>query len=461
MIAIEHAGSPPSPDLASASALELASRIRRRDLSSVELTRHCLQVVARKNRDVSAFVELDERRALRAAEQADVRVARGGELPILLGIPSGIKDHEHMRWMRTRAGSRALSWVVSPIDSALAKACRFGGLVLLGKLATSELTILPFVHTDVHPPTRNPLALDYYAGGSSGGSAAAVASGMLPIAPGSDGAGSIRIPASFCGLVGFKPGRGTVFHEHEVTDPMEISAVGPLARNVRDAAALLDLLTGRRLHVDPYPAGSFLAACSEPPQGLRIHFGVRTPLAGVEPEIEAVVRHAARTLEGVGHRVEEGGAIDASVDEFLPLMAKMVRAVPIPPFVESMLQPTTRWLRERGRGISRSDLRRTVQILSDRVLAWFGDADAWLLPTSPVLPPKVGCYADLGGEAVFRAIAATGAFTAAFNVSGQPAVSLPAGRSNAGLPIGVQLVGRRGADRRLVALAAALERALA
>src|SRR5207245_2581419 len=129
-----------------------------------------------------------------------------------------------------------------------------GGLVLLGKLATSEFTILPYVHTDLGPPTRNPHDPRHYAGGSSGGSAAAVASGMLPIAPGSDGAGSIRLPASFCGLVGVKPGRGTLFHEHGITDPVEMSAVGPLAQDVRDAAALLDVLAGRATHVDPPPA---------------------------------------------------------------------------------------------------------------------------------------------------------------------------------------------------------------
>lgn len=446
--------------LPSSPALALARRLRAREVSAVELTRASLDVIARKNPEIAAFVEMDERRALRAAEEADRRLARGGDLPLFLGIPSGIKDHEHMRWMRTRAGSRALTWVISPLDSLLARRCREGGMVLLGKLSTSELTILPFVHTDIHPPTRNPIDPRHYSGGSSGGSAAAVAAGMVPIAPGSDGAGSIRIPASFCGLVGIKPGRGVLFHEHAAVDPVEMSAIGPLAQNVRDAAALLDVLAGQPLHVDPPPPSSFLAACAERPGALKVRIGLLSPLATVDPEVEAAVRRAARALEELGHHVDEGGPIEGTLEEFLPLMARMVRGVPLPPFTERLLQPTTQWMRQRGKGTSKAEVIQRAKELARRVLAWFGDADLWVLPTSPRLPPAVGEYEGLDGEAVFRAVVPIGAFTAGFNVSGQPAVSLPAGRSANGLPIGIQLVGRPGADRQLVAVAARLEEAM-
>ncbi len=452
---------PTSPsELLSGSALALAERLRRREVSAVEVVRAAFQVVAQRNPDLQAFVELDERRAVAAATRLDARGARGPDRPLFQGVPSAIKDHEHMRWMGTRAGSRALSWVVSPFDSLLARRCREGGMVLLGKVSTSELTILPIVDTELHPPTRNPVHRDHYAGGSSGGSAAAVASGMIPIAPGSDGAGSIRLPASFCGLFGFKPGRGVLFHEHGMTDVVEISAVGPLARDVRDAAGLLDVLAGRPLFQARPAEGSFLAALESRPRALRIRSCVRSPLGDVHSEVVEAVERARGKLEELGHGVDDLPPLEGSVDEFLPLMARMVRGVPLLPWTEGRLQPTTRWLRERGRGVTRAAALACAAALERKVLDWFGDADALLLPTSTGLPPAVGQYADLDGEGVFRAVAPLGAFPAPFNASGQPACSLPCGRSASGLPIGVQLVGRRGRDHELLGLAADLELAL-
>ncbi|HVY49743.1 MAG TPA: amidase [Minicystis sp.] len=443
------------------SARDLAARLRRREVSAVEVTRRALAEVARRDGEIAAFVEVDERDAMRAAAEADARLARGGELPAFLGVPTGIKDHEHVRGMGTRAGSRALAWVVSPFDSKLTRRCREGGFTILGKLSTSELTILPFVDVGLHPPTRNPRSPSHYAGGSSGGSAAAVAAGFVPIAPGSDGAGSIRLPASFCGLVGIKPGRGVVFHEHAIVDPIEMSAVGPIAHDVRDAAALLDVLAGRAAHrAEPAP-GSFRAAADAPPEHLKVRVGTRSPLADVHPEITAAVERAARALGRLGHRVADGAPLDGRVEEFLPLMARMVASVPLLPLSSRWLQPTTRWMREEGRRTTRADAIGCGKALERKVLAWFGDADAWLLPTCPLPPPAVGQFEGLSGEGVFRAVVPYGAFTAPFNASGQPAISVPAGSTKAGLPIGVQLVGRPGGDRLLVGLAAALERALA
>jgi len=444
----------------SETALALADKIRRREVSSVEATKSALDAITRENPHIHAFVELDEKRALRAAEEMDRRIAKNGaELPLFAGVPTGIKDHEHMRFMGTRAGTKALTWFVSPIDSELARKCRDGGMILLGKLSTSELTILPFVDTEIHPPTRNPVHTDHYSGGSSGGSSAAVASGMVPIAPGSDGAGSIRLPASFCGLVGYKPGRGVLFHEHAAVDPFEISAVGPIAKTVRDAAALADVLRRRTVHSKKPAPGSFLAALERPPARLKIKLGVRSSLTHVEPEIESAVRSAAEKLAELGHHVEEGGPFAGTLEEFLPLMARMVRHVPLPPFTEHLLQPTTRWMREQGKGYSKADVVACGAALERRVHDSFGDADVWIVPTCAVHPPKVGQYQGMTGEEVFRSVVPIGAFTAPFNVSGQPAVSVPMGRAKNGLPMGVQLVGRRWTDRKLLALAAELEAA--
>ena len=456
---MQQAGGAAGSDLP-ASALEAAALLRRRALSSVELVRHHLDVVARRNPELGSFVELRAERALAAARRADARLAQGGDLPAFLGVPTGIKDHEHLRGSFSRVGSRAFRWVLSPIDGPVASACRRGGFVFLGKLATSELAILPFIHTALHPPARNPIAPDHYAGGSSGGSAAAVASGMLPIAPGSDGGGSIRIPASFCGLVGVKAGRGTLPHPYDLVDRVRISAIGPLARTVRDAAALMDVLAGRSVYVDPAPPDSFLAACGRSPERLRIRVLRTSPHARVDPEVDACVLRAARLLEGLGHHVDEAPPLTAEIDEFIPLMARMVANVPIPPFMNRLLQPTTRWLRGRGKLVSNADAQALRIVLAERVLGWFGDADAWITPTVPETAPRVGAFDQLDGEAVFRAAAPIGAFTAPYNVSGQPAASVPAGCSSARLPIGLQIVGPPQGERVVLALAAVLEETL-
>ncbi|HKP60454.1 MAG TPA: amidase [Polyangiales bacterium] len=441
-------------------ARELAELLRRRELSSVELTRATFAKIAEQDASLGAFVELDERRALAAAEAADRSLRAGGTLPPFLGVPTAIKDSEHVRFLHTRVGSRAFKWIRSPVDSKLAQRCRKAGFVIVGKTSTSELTILPFVHTDLGPPTCNPRAPEHYAGGSSGGAAAAVAAGMVPIAPGSDGAGSIRLPAAFCGLVGIKPGRGALFNEHLSVDATQLSAIGPLAHTVRDAAALMDVLDGRSTLDAP---DSYSAATKQLPSKLRIRVGLSHHLTSIEPEIEAATRRAARQLELLGHHVEEGPPPPPiAVDEFLPIMGRLMANIPVLPFTSHTLQPTTRWMRELGKAVTRPDARRRHDALQAQLDAWFAadGVDAWLFPTCAVSVPKLHQYAGLHGEAVFRAVVCIGAFTAPFNITGQPALTLPAAVSQSGLPIGVQLVMKRNEERKLLGLAASLEQTL-
>ncbi|MBS1120373.1 MAG: Amidase [Deltaproteobacteria bacterium] len=430
--------------LASDSALDLAARLRRREVSSVELTQGSLATIRRDNPDLGAFVGVAEARALRQARRADALIARGVQAPFL-GVPTGIKDFEHLRGHVTGYGSRAFRWLYAPVDGFSARACREAGFVLLGKLATSELAILPFIES---PPSRNPHARDHYAGGSSGGSAAAVAANMIPIAAGSDGGGSIRIPASFCGLVGLKTGRGTLQGMSPALDPAGIAVSGPLARTVRDAAALTDVLAGTH--------DRFLSACGEPVPTLRVRVLASSHLVDVDPEIAAATHAVAQQLASEGHHLEDAPPLAGELEDFLPIMAHMAGRLPLVLGMRRLMQPSTLWLHGRGQGVSHGDAVAAGAALARRVFAWFGDADVVVTPTAGVLPPRVGSFANLDGEATFRAAAPLGAFTAAFNASGQPAISIPAARSRSGLPIGVQLVGRMGGERLLLALAASL-----
>jgi amidase len=234
-------------------------------------------------------------------------------------------------------------------------------------------------------------------------------------------------------------------------DVTGISSLGPLANSVRDAAAMIDLLS---LH----PDGSFTRAVDAPVPSLRIKVLVRPALAevSVAHEHAAAATAVGRRLEELGHAVADATPFYGELDEFLPIMSRMVARVPLLPGMVRLLEPSTQWLRERGRGVTRADVLATADRISRTVLDWFGDADIVVSPTVAQPAPRVGAFADLDGEGVFRSAAALGAFTAPFNVSGQPAISIPWGKTSTGLPIGVQLVGRRGTDRQLLALAARL-----
>ena len=442
-------------------ALELARRVRARTVSSEELTRYFLGRIARHNPRLSAFVTVLEARALRHARAMDRAVAAGEPLAPFHGVPTAIKDLNLVRGTPTRMGSRAFRHFWSPIDDRVAAQLRRGGFVFLGKLATSELGAMPVTEPDIHPPTRNPWNLDHSSGGSSGGSSAAVAAGLLPLAQGSDGAGSIRIPASFCGLYGIKPSRGRVQNAFGFPDQEILYTDGPLARTVDDAAAMLDVLAGvtvGRPHWAPPPPRPFAELARESPKGLRVRLVLENPVASVDPEAAAAARKIAQALERLGHAVEEWRPVEASFEEFLPVWQHLVASTPWVRW--SKVQPITRWLGEAGRRVDAREIRAVKQRLVARALDWFEGADLVVSPTTPTPAPRVGSFRHADPAEAFRAAAPLGAFTAAFNLTGQPAASVPAGLSASGLPLGVQLVGRPLADATVLAVSRQLEEAL-
>jgi amidase len=447
------------------SALEQAALVASGELSAEELTRLYLDRIARLDPALHAFTDVFRRRALVAARLKDARRRLHKRTPALPfdGVPIGIKDLNFVRGAPTRWGSRAVPHLTLPFDDYNVAQLRRGGFVIVGKLATSELGAMPVTETDLHPPTRNPWDRSRSSGGSSGGSGAALAADLLPIAHGSDGAGSIRIPSAFCHLFGFKPSRGRVRNQFGMNDRNILYTSGPLARTVDDAAAMLDVLAGivdGTPHWAPPPPRPFAEMARQPPRRLKIRMSTRSPLGPVHPEIAAAVEAAGKTLAALGHDVAEALLPEGTLEEFLPLWQVQVAQMPVLPWRAAQLQPITRWLADAGKLLRPADVLVRQLAIAARLQTALDAADVWLTPTVAQPAPRVGSFAALPPAEAFAEAAQIGAFTAAFNVTGAPAASLPLGLTSDGLPIGVQLGGRLYADGELLALCRQVEEAL-
>jgi amidase len=440
-------------------------------VSPVELVDHYLTRIDRLNATVGAFVHLAPDQARAQAKDAESAVTSGADLPPLHGVPTAIKDLYLTADMPTSFGTGAFPPVEFGIDEFFVTKLRAAGTISLGKTATPEFGAPCYTEPEGHPPARTPWDLDRSAGGSSGGAGTAVASGLLPAAPGSDGGGSIRIPASVNGLFGIKPSRGRVSAAPTSSEISGLSVHGPLARTVRDAAALLDAMVGPSpqdwIWHGPPATGTFLAACDDEPSGLRIG-RYRTPaVAGAEvhPDCVAAYEHASELLGRLGHHVED---YPTSFDSrlialFEKLWSVEFASLPVPAEAESGLRPLTRWLRERGRALSALEVWRALATLRSSArteLQRTAAYDAILTPTLAQPPALVGGLRDDADPAQdFENQKRFTPFTAPYNMSGQPAVSIPLHWNESGLPIGVQLVGRPGDEVTLLRLAAQLEAA--
>ena len=434
------------------SALAQARAIRERRLSSRELVQAYLTRIERLNPLLNAFVEVAPQRALLAAAVKDAEARSRRQLPAFHGVPIGIKDLGFVRGLHTRLGARSWKRVWAPIDDLTVRALKRAGFIIVGKLATSEVGAMPVTEPDIHPPTRNPWNLSHSAGGSSGGSAAAVAAGLLPLAHGSDGGGSIRIPAAFCNVFGFKPSRGRVRNPYGSDHARLLYTCGPIARCVDDAAALLDAMNNAA-----HPEVSFAQAARADVPKLRVRYALRSPLCAAEPDQVEATQRVLQLLEQFGHSVELGPDVAGELDDFLPLWQALVATAPL---LRAKMQPVTRWLAESGKRYDKRFLRERHDRVARLVDDMFGDTDIWVTPTVAVSAPRIGAYAGQPPEAAFREAAKLGGFTAPFNVTGQPAASLPVGFGRDGLPVGVQLVGRRMQDGLVLSVARQLEVAL-
>jgi amidase len=432
------------------SALEQAALVKSREVSAEQLTLACITRIEEREPMVHAFVQQTFDSALRTARALDRELApshrkSASNCSPLAGVPTAMKDLHMVRGTFTRCGSRAFRYLWSPIDDVSASSLRLARMPLLGKVSTSELAILPVVHPDLHAPTRNPWDLTRYSGGSSGGSSAAIAAGMFAIAVASDGAGSIRIPAAFTGLVGHKPTRDALPNPFAMFEKLGLSVIGPHAKTVADAAALMDLLGSLEGRKDSYSERIKTAA-----PRVRVRFCADNPVVVTAPHIRASVEFIAKLLQAQGHQVDTGEIIRGHVDEFAPMFQFLAAGMIVPS--EKSLQPATRWLRAQGRSVKHETAMAAREMFRERVDSGFAEADVWLTPTVAVDPPKVGSLDGLDGEAIFRAVAPLGAFTAALNASGNPATSVPFHPRKHGIdaptecPVGIQLSARRGQD---------------
>ncbi|MEO9238390.1 MAG: amidase, partial [Jatrophihabitantaceae bacterium] len=291
-------------------ALQAAAAIRSRNVSPTELVAHYLDRIERLDGEIGAFVTVTGEAAREQARQAEAQVLSGAELAPLHGVPSAIKDLNLTAGVVTTFGSSVYRDYVPPVDDHVVRLLREAGTISLGKTATPEFGLPCYTETDLGPPARTPWDTGRLAGGSSGGAAAAVAAGFLPIAQGSDGGGSIRIPASVTGLFGIKPSRGRISRGPLDADSAGLSVLGPLARTVRDAAAFLDATAmpqpGDAHWAAPLPPGeSFLGWCDRTPKQLRIGRYLQSPVPGadVDPECRIAWENASLLLERLGHEV--------------------------------------------------------------------------------------------------------------------------------------------------------------
>ncbi|MBC9735040.1 amidase [Nocardioides marmotae] len=453
-------------DLHDLTALEQGALVRRGEVSSRELVDHYLERADRLD-TVGAFVTLTPEQARsRAADAADAAAASGP----LAGVPTAVKDLNLTAGVRTTFGSAAYDDFVPEESDGVVLSMEAAGLVSLGKTSTPEFGSPCYTEPDGRPPAVTPWDRTRMAGGSSGGAAAAVAAGLVPLAQGSDGGGSIRIPASCCGLVGLKPSRGRISGAPMYGDPIGLATAGPIARTVRDAAALLDVLAGRRPGDPswaPAPSGTFLAACDRAPGRLRVARFVAPVIADVEVDPASVRawEDASRLLASLGHEVEdvEVPLPREAVPVFETCWAVLTAMSTAPEGREHLLRPLTRWLSERGRAVSGPELGLAIggmRRFAAQALTALAPYDLVLTPTLAAPPLPVGALRDDADPAAdFEAQKRFTPWTSAWNVTGMPAVSLPLHWTDDELPVGVMLAARPAEEELLLAAAAQVEEA--
>ncbi|APR86159.1 Aspartyl-tRNA(Asn) amidotransferase subunit A [Minicystis rosea] len=456
-------------------ATGLADLVRRREVAPRELVALAFDAIAAQNPKINAVLHL-------LRDEAEAAIARGLPEGPFTGVPFLIKEVGlHAAGVPTRMGSRLADGLALPYDTELMTRFRRAGLVTIGTTSTPEFAFNAVTEPVLFGPTRNPWNLSRSPGGSSGGAAAAVAAGIVPLAHANDGGGSIRIPASSCGLFGMKPTRGRVPAGPDVGDHLHGLGVElALTRSVRDAATLLDAVAGPDVGAPGWaerPKRPYAEEIAAPPGRLKIAFTDRFPGSGpVDPEIAAALRRTAGALESLGHIVVEAApSYDAEPFEKATIqvwaaslvgLVEMLSSVLNRPISTETMETASLAAYEVGKRMTALELSGAFAIfnqVSRGVGAFFEAHDVLLTPGTATFPPAIGALDQnapgITLESFWRQIVAFSPFTPLFNTTGQPAMSVPLHQSASGLPIGMQFVGRFADEATLFRLAAQLEAA--
>ncbi|MCC9205639.1 amidase [Arthrobacter sp. zg-Y769] len=456
-------------------AVELRDALASGGLGAEEVTNHYLGRIEELNPALGAFLTPTPELAVAEARAADARRARGEKPGLLHGMPLAHKDLTDVAGVRTTMGSAALDPWVAEEDSPLPAILRRAGAISLGKTQVPEFGLSSYSENRVGPPARNPRDPRLSPGGSSGGSAAAVAAGMIPFAPGTDGGGSVRIPAAATGLVGLKPNRGRIPAGSGQQDLGQFVVAGPLARNAADAALLLDAMVGEPNYraTSAAPAhGTFLTAALRAEGRFRIGVSTRSPFESrldirLDPEAVQALDAGIAALAGAGHDLLDTNLDydERYPDAFQVVWTAGLATAALPPGGEDRLTDLAAVMRHRALGRSAADLVAAVDVLrsfEQETIRQYSAYDMILTPTLGMTPRPLGWYisddagAEGRGDEDYARQCRYSPFTSMVNVCGLPAITLPVLDTAAGLPMGVQLIGRPGAEADLLAVAVQL-----
>jgi len=443
-------------------AWELRELVLKKEVRPREVAEFYLARIERLNPRLGAFMTVAAERALAdAARLEQANAAEAAAMP-LYGVAYSLKDLTWTRDIRTTMGSKNYENFRPRADAELAVRLRNAGGILLGKTTTPELGGRPTTEGALCPAAHNPWNLEHSAGGSSGGAAAQVAAGMGPLAEGTDGGGSIRVPAACCGVVGLKPSRGRISFAPVMGEGWAgFATEGPIARSVRDAALMLDVMAGPAVG-DPYwappPAKPFASAVTDRPQRLRLGLIADSTLGPVDPEVRAALERACEVFRAMGHSVEPVDVDPAKRLADYTRIAITAGIATVPIKDPDAMDPVVRRAWEAGKRLSATDYLGAVARMhntSREIVQTLAPYDATLAPTLPTAAPRLGLPTEKFEEQLYPFIQ----FTFPFNATGQPAFSLPNGLTKSGLPIGLQIIGRPAGELGIIALAAAFEEA--
>lgn len=454
-------------DLCFASAVEIAALVREKKISPVEVTEAFLARIDTINPKINAYVTLTPDLAREAAKRAEAAVVAGAALGPLHGVPFSVKDLVFTAGVRTTAGSLVFRDFVPEADSVVVARLKAAGGIMLGKTNTPEFGYKATTENRVFGETRNPWAVDKTPGGSSGGAGAATAAGLAPLSVGTDGGGSIRIPASFSGIYGLKPTFGRVPSLPGFGGWHSLSHTGPMTRTVADAALMMDVIAlpdERDRHSVPAAAQPFSQALRSPPRTLRVGWTRDLGYAAVDPQVVTVFEQAVSAFRDIGWETEEASPGFPDPMDIFTTTVRAENYVVVGDLLSrhpDLLDPGMRAFAQVSAGITALDYLRANQErarLSAQLATFFDKYDLLVTPTLPLPPFTLNSrIREIAGRKIH--IIGWMVFTYPFNLTGNPAASVPCGWTADGLPLGLQIVGRRFADALVLQASAAFEQA--